>query len=326
VRPRAGWGCGNLAAPSSTPSPLLPPPSFWSEALHGIAWADQATVFPQVIGWGATWDAALVQDIGAAIAVEARAKHAAALSPGSNATANFYGLHFEAPNVNLFRDPRWGRGQETFGEAPVLAGVLGAAFIRGMQFGEDPAYLKTATHAKHFLSYSLDSLGSNKQARLYIDYNLTAADVQQTYLVPFQYAVQGGNTSGIMCAYDSVGGIPMCLNPLIQSLLREQLNFTGYLVSDLGAIDFSTTTHHYTPNDTIASALGLKAGTDQCLGEEYRTNLAAALAAGEVTQADIDVSLARALVSRFQLGEGPRRAWPSPSAPPLSPWLVRRPV
>jgi beta-glucosidase len=272
----------------------IPAYNYWNEALHGVARNGRATVFPQVIGLAATWDPALVQRVAAAISDEARAKYHAAIQR-HGATQLYQGLTFWSPNVNIYRDPRWGRGQETWGEDPVLTGALGTAFVQGMQ-GDDPRYLKTAACAKHYAVHS----GPEKR-RHGFDARVGPRDLHATYLPAFRTLVAAG-VEAVMGAYNRVNGDACCAHPvLIGEVLRETWGFTGHFVSDCGAIEAIYRGHGLVDGPAEAAALALTRGCDLECGNTYR-HLPEALERGLVREGDIDRALTRVLTTRFKLG------------------------
>jgi beta-glucosidase len=273
----------------------VPAYNWWNESLHGVARAGRATVFPQAIGLAATWDTDLMFRIATAISDEARAKHHEFIRRGKR---NIYqGLTFWTPNINLFRDPRWGRGMETYGEDPFLTGRMAVAFIKGMQ-GDDPKYLKTVATAKHYAVHS-----GPEPLRHAFDAVVSDHDLEETYLPHFEAAVREGGAYSVMCAYNSVDGQPACANTrLLGDILRKQWGFQGYVVSDCGAVGDIYRNHKFVPAAEEGVARALKAGTDLNCGIEYQ-NLLSAARAGLVTEADIDRSLRRLLLARFKLGE-----------------------
>jgi beta-glucosidase len=200
----------------------IPAYNWWNESLHGVGRAGRATVFPQAIGIAATWDSDLMLRIATAISDEARAKYNEFVRRGKR---NIYqGLTFWTPNINLFRDPRWGRGMETYGEDPYLTGSLAVAFIKGMQ-GDDPKYLKTVATAKHFAVHS-----GPEPLRHTFDAAVSERDLHETYLPHFEMVVKEGGVASLMCAYNSVDGMPACANPrLLEEILRKEWGFKGYV-------------------------------------------------------------------------------------------------
>jgi beta-glucosidase len=273
----------------------VPAYNWWNESLHGVARAGRATVFPQAIGLAATWDTGLMFRIATAISDEARAKHHEFVRRGKR---NIYqGLTFWTPNINLFRDPRWGRGMETYGEDPFLTGRMAVAFIKGMQ-GDDPKYLKTVATAKHYVVHS-----GPEPLRHTFDAVVSDHDLEDTYLPHFEAAVREGGAYSVMCAYNSVDGQPACANTrLLDDILRKRWGFQGYVVSDCGAVGDIYRNHKFVATAEEGVARALKAGTDLNCGTEYE-NLLSAARAGLVTEADIDRSLRRLLLARFKLGE-----------------------
>ena len=272
----------------------IPAYDWWNEALHGVARAGQATVFPQAIGLAATWDTELMGRVADAISTEARAKYNEALRNDDH--SRYHGLTFWSPNINIFRDPRWGRGQETYGEDPYLTGRLAVAFIQGMQ-GNDPHYFKVIATAKHYAVHS-----GPESTRHQVDVKPSERDLNETYLPAFRAAIVEGKADSVMCAYNSVDGQPACVNAdLLQKRLRGEWGFSGYVVSDCGAIGDIFRGHKYLPTAAAASAAAVKAGTDLTCGNEYRA-LVDAVKAGQIAEAEIDRSLERLFVARFRLG------------------------
>jgi beta-glucosidase len=273
----------------------VPAYNWWNECLHGVARAGRATVFPETIGMAATWDDALLLRVAAAISDEARAKHHEFLRRGKHDI--YQGLTFWTPNINLFRDPRWGRGMETYGEDPYLTGQMGVAFIKGLQ-GDDPKYLKTVATAKHYAVHS-----GPEPERHTFDAVVSENDLLDTYLPHFEAAVRQGDALSVMCAYNRVDGLPACANPrLLEDILRGQWGFSGYVVSDCGAIGDIYLHHKSAPNAVEGVARAVKAGTDLNCGTEYE-NLIPAAKQGLVTNADLDRALHRLFLARFRLGE-----------------------
>jgi beta-glucosidase len=273
----------------------LPEYNWWNEALHGVARSGLATSFPQAIGMAATWDDALMLEIATAISDEARAKHHEYLRRGSR--QRYQGLTFWSPNINIFRDPRWGRGQETYGEDPFLTGQLAVQFVRGLQ-GDDPKYLKTVATVKHFAVHS-----GPEPERHAFDAVVGARDLRETYLPHFQRAIEDGGAYSLMCAYNRVDGKAACASDtLIANILRGEWKFPGYVVSDCGAMDDIYLRHKLVPTAPAAAALGIKIGTDLDCGRVVYPSLVEAVKQGLVTERDLDVSLARLLTARFKLG------------------------
>ncbi len=272
----------------------VPEYDWWNEALHGVAFSGEATVFPQAIGLGATFDQKLIGRVADVISTEARAKYNEAQRQGNH--KRFYGLTFWSPNINIFRDPRWGRGQETYGEDPYLTGRLGVAFVRGLQ-GDDPKYLKTVSTPKHYAVHS----GPEPERHLF-DAAASERDMQETYFAAFRATVTEGKAESVMCAYNRVNGEPACANThLLGDMLRGQWGFKGYVVSDCGAIDDIYQRHHFAKSAAEASALAVKRGTDIECGDSYRA-LVAAVKQGLISETEIDQALKRLFAARFRLG------------------------
>lgn len=278
--------------------PRLGIPAFdwWNEGLHGIARSGYATVFPQAIGLAATWDPALLHRISSVIAEEARAKNAQALREDNHSI--FFGLTIWSPNINIFRDPRWGRGQETYGEDPYLTSRLGVAFVKGLQ-GDDPKYYETIATPKHFAVHS----GPEPERHRF---NVTPSrfDLEDTYLPAFRATITEGKADSIMCAYNAIDGVPACASPLLlKEKLRGAWKFQGYVTSDCGAVsDFYTKIgHHYSADAAHASAQAVLAGTDTSCGDEYDA-LPQAVKEGLLPESAMDTALKRLFTARMQLG------------------------
>lgn len=269
--------------------------NWWSEALHGVARSGRATVFPQAIGLAATFDPVLIEKIGGAVADEARAINNHLLNNGYKQRL-YQGLTFWSPNVNIFRDPRWGRGQETFGEDPFLTGTIGAAYIKGLQ-GTHPKYLKVAACAKHF------AVHSGPEA-LRHEFNAISSikDLRETYLPAFKKCVDVG-VEAVMCAYNRTNGEACCgSNLLLQDILLDEWNFKGHIVSDCGALDNFHKKHGVTSNTAESAALALKKGVDINCGSTYINGLKEAFEKKLITMEDLDIRLRRTLKTRFKLG------------------------
>jgi beta-glucosidase len=272
----------------------VPAYNWWNEGLHGVARAGLATVFPQAIGLAATWDDALVGEMAGVISDEARAKHHAAAAAGQRGL--YQGLTFWSPNINIFRDPRWGRGMETYGEDPFLAGRLAVAFVKGMQ-GDDPRYLKTVATPKHFAVHS-----GPEPDRHTFNAVVDEHDLQDTYLPQFEMAVREGGALSVMCAYNRLDGSACCASPrLLTDILRRQWGFQGYVVSDCGAIDDIYKTHRLARTSADAAALAIRAGCDLECGDSF-TGLVEAVRTGAVTEPQIDEAVRRLFTIRFRLG------------------------
>jgi len=272
----------------------IPAYDWWNEALHGVARAGVATVFPQAIGLAAAWDTRLMHRVADAISTEARAKYNEAIRNGNR--GRYFGLTFWSPNINIFRDPRWGRGQETYGEDPYLTGQLAVEFVRGMQ-GSDLRYLKTVATPKHFAVHS-----GPEPLRHSFDARAGERDLDETYLAAFRAAIVDGNAYSVMCAYNRVNGTPACADPaLLGEVLRGDWKFPGYVVSDCGAIGDIWRGHQFKPSLAEAAAAAVKAGTDLACGSEYKA-LPEAVKSGLLTEADLDRALVRLFTARFRLG------------------------
>jgi len=280
----------------SIPRLGIPAYDYWSEALHGVARNGIATVFPQAIGMAATWDTALIHAEGDVISTEGRAKFNEYARTHNGDSRNCTGLTFWSPNLNIFRDPRWGRGQETYGEDTFLTGTIGVAFIHGLQ-GDDPNYVKAMACAKHFAVHS-----GPESKRHRFDADPPERDFYETYLPHFEMAVREGHVDGVMGAYNSVFGTPACANSLmLTDILRKQWGFAGYIVSDCGAIHDIFDGHKYAATPAAAAAAAVKAGCDICCGGDYNA-LLEAIQNGLITEPEIDGALAYALKARFRLG------------------------
>ena len=267
---------------------------WWSEALHGVARSGYATVFPQAIGMAATWDAALVHQEGMTIGEEGRGKYNAARREGNHSI--YFGLDFWSPNVNIFRDPRWGRGQETYGEDPYLTSQLGAQFVTGVQ-GDDPHFYLAIATPKHF---DVHSGPESERHRFNVD--VSPHDLEDTYLPAFRAAIVDAHADSIMCAYNAIDGAPACANTmLLQKILRGQWHFNGYVVSDCGAIGDIAGGHKFAPSVEQASVDAVRAGTDLSCGGEYAT-LVKAVHDGLIQESEIDTAVKRLMTARFRLG------------------------
>ncbi|MFP1133216.1 glycoside hydrolase family 3 C-terminal domain-containing protein [Asticcacaulis sp. W401b] len=281
----------------------IPAYDWWNEGLHGVARAGEATVFPQAIGLAATWDTPLIHRVADTIATEFRAKNQT-LRSADGSTKRYQGLTVWSPNVNIFRDPRWGRGQETYGEDPFLTSRMGVAFIQGLQ-GDDPNHPKTAAVVKHFAVHS-----GPEADRHFDDVHPSKRDETDTYLPAFHAAITEARAEGIMCAYNAINGVPACgYTPYLQDLLRKEWKFKGHVVSDCAAIaDFYLTTSHAyvkTPEQAIASAW--KTGTD--LNCDFVSNktfdpqtTVNAVKQGLLSEAELNAALVRLFEIRFRLG------------------------
>ncbi len=280
----------------SIPRLGLPAYNYWNEALHGVANNGVATVFPEPIGMAATWNPELLHQEGHVIGIEGRAKFNSYATRHNGDSKWWSGLTFWTPNINIFRDPRWGRGQETYGEDPFLAGTIAVQFIKGMQ-GDDPNYMLAMACAKHYAIHSGPEAERHR-------FNATPPerDLYETYLPQFEMAVRQGHVGGVMGAYNALNGVPDCANSfLLTDLLRKQWGFDGYVVSDCGAISDIWSQHHYVNTPEEAAADAVKAGCDLCCGGDYQA-LVRAVQQGLVTEKEIDQALYYTLWTRFKLG------------------------
>ncbi|MDE6694017.1 MAG: glycoside hydrolase family 3 protein, partial [Muribaculaceae bacterium] len=275
----------------------IPAFDWWSEALHGVGRNGLCTVFPSCIGMAASFDDDLIEDVFTAVSDEARAKNTLARSLGKQ--GKYSGLSFWTPNINVFRDPRWGRGQETYGEDPYMNGRMGLRVVRGLQGDGTSRYYKLLACAKHYAVHS----GPEKTRHSFNIENLPQRELWETYLPAFKTLVQDGNVREVMCAYQRFEGDPCCgSDRLLQSILRNEWGFDGMVVSDCGAIDdFYKKGRHETAKDAPeAAASGVRAGTDVECGSVYR-NLPDAVRRGDISEDDINTSVKRLLTERFRL-------------------------
>ena len=267
--------------------------NWWNEALHGVARSAKATVFPQAIAMAATFDTILIKNVGEAISDEARAIHN--IFRQKNMKNEYTGLTFWSPNINIFRDPRWGRGHETYGEDPYLTSLIGRAFVKGMQ-GNDKKYLKVAACAKHFAVHS-----GPENERHSFNAQVSKKDLYETYLPAFKSLVDV-NVDAIMCAYNRTNNNPCCgSNELIENILRESWNFKGHVVSDCGAIFDINNNHSFTNSDLESVAYAVKGGVDLNCGSMYNL-IPDAIKAELLSEKDVDKSLKRLLMTRLKLG------------------------
>lgn len=268
--------------------------NWWNEALHGVARNGIATVFPQAIGLASTWDKDLIFKVASVISDEARAKYNIALS--RNQRGIYQGVTLWSPNINIFRDPRWGRGMETYGEDPFLTGEIGVQFVKGLQ-GNDPRYLKTIATPKHFAVHSGPESERHTFNAIVSDY-----DLYETYLPHFKKCVKEGNAYSVMCAYNRFRGDACCgSDPLIKQILRDEWNFKGLMVSDCWAVPDMYNFHKIVSTPEEAASIAVKAGTDLECGNSYPA-LVNAVKQGLISEKEIDVSLKRVLVARLKLG------------------------
>jgi beta-glucosidase len=282
----------------------IPAYDWWSEGLHGIARSGYATVFPQAIGLAATWDPALLHRVSSVIADEARAKNVDALRHDNHSI--FFGLTIWSPNINIFRDPRWGRGQETYGEDPYLTSRLGVAFVEGLQ-SDDPKYYEAIATPKHYAVHS-----GPESERHRFNATPSAFDLEDTYLPAFRATITEAKADSIMCAYNAIYGFPACASPLLlKEKLRGAWKFEGFVTSDCGAIgDFYSTEkqgfsgtagHHFSPDAAHASATAVLAGTDTSCGDEYDA-LPQAVKEGLLPESALDIAVKRLFTARIRLG------------------------
>ncbi|MBL7111703.1 MAG: glycoside hydrolase family 3 C-terminal domain-containing protein [Bacteroidales bacterium] len=272
----------------------IPEYNWWNECLHGVARMGKSTVFPQAIGMAATFDQDLMFDISTAISDEARAKYHRYQSLGKRGI--YQGLTFWTPNINIFRDPRWGRGMETYGEDPYLTGKLAVSFIKGLQ-GDHEKYLKAVATSKHYIVHS-----GPEPDRHSFDAVIYERDFRDTYLPHFKMTVEEANVYSVMCAYNRYLGEACCgSSTLLTEILRNELGFEGYIVSDCWAIKDFYTGHMVSEGPGDASALAVKSGTDLNCGDAYPA-LLEAVANGQITEEEIDVSVKRLMLARMKLG------------------------
>ncbi len=294
-----------MASPS-IPRLGIAPYHWWTEALHGMT-HDTETVFPQAIGLAASWDTDLHLQVATAISTEGRAKNFEYRA--HNIFDSMTGLDFWSPNVNIFRDPRWGRGQESYGEDPYLSGRFAVAFVKGIQ-GDDPVYFKAIATPKHYAVHS-----GPEPLRHQFDAVVTDEDLYTTYLPQFEAAIREGHAHSVMSAYNSLDGVPdSCNKRLLTDILRTQWGFDGYVVSDDGSVADIYTSHRFAGTAAETSALAVKAGNDLDSGTTYaggagggrnlaNANLVQAVRQGLITEKEIDVAVGRVMEARIRLGE-----------------------
>src|SRR5579863_7544386 len=280
----------------------VPAYDWWSEALHGVA-TNGTTEFPEPIGLAATFDTDAIHRMAIVIGTEGRIKHVQAVRAGHSNI--FEGLDFWAPNINIFRDPRWGRGQETYGEDPFLTARMGVAFVTGMQ-GDDPKYYRVISTPKHFAVHS-----GPEPTRHTADVTVSKHDEMDTYLPAFRATVTEAKADSVMCAYNSINGQPACASEfLLQDQLRGKWNFQGYVVSDCGAVVDIYRNHHFTKTQPEASALAVQRGMDnECIDfrakvtddHDYKPYIDA-VKQGSLKESEIDVAVTRLFTARMKLG------------------------
>ena len=269
--------------------------NWWNECLHGVARAGTATVFPQAIGMAATFNPSLINDIAVVISDEARAKHHEALR--NNDYSQYKGLTFWSPNINIFRDPRWGRGHETYGEDPYLTGQIGTQFVKGLQ-GNDPKYLKLVATAKHFAVHS-----GPESERHFFNATVNQRDLWETYLPAFEELVVNANVYSVMGAYNRVNGESASASKyLLQDILRDKWGFEGFVVSDCGAINDIHANHKIVKTPAESAALGVINGCDLNCGGIYQNNLNNSIELGLINESEIDTAVYRLFLARMKLG------------------------
>jgi beta-glucosidase len=272
----------------------IPEYTWWNEGLHGVARSGYATVFSQAIGLAATWDTRLMHSVGDTISTEARAKYSDAIAHDNHRI--YFGLTIWSPNINIFRDPRWGRGQETYGEDPYLTSRMGLAFVTGLQ-GDDPKYLKVVATPKHFAVHS-----GPEQLRHEFDVKPSPQDLEATYLPAFHTTITEGQAASTMCAYNAIDGAPACASDLLlKETLRGDWKFGGFVTSDCWALTDIWKGHKFAPDEEHAAALALRAGTDTSCGPEFAA-LNQALKDKLVSEGEIDTAVKRLFTARFRLG------------------------
>lgn len=272
----------------------IPAYNWWNEALHGVARAGKATVFPQAIALAATFNDSLVKAVADVISTEARAKYNAAVKRGSR--IQYMGLTFWSPNINIFRDPRWGRGQETYGEDPFLTATVGTAFVQGMQ-GNHPKYLKTAACAKHFAVHS-----GPEATRHSFNALVDQKDLRETYLYAFNRLVNA-KVEAVMCAYNRLNGEPCCSSEtLLQNILKKEWSFQGHILTDCWALDDIFKGHKTVNGPVEATAAAIKAGVSLDCSELLQNNALQAIQSGLLTEADVDRALFATLRTQIKLG------------------------
>ena len=273
----------------------IPAYNWWNEALHGVARAGEATVFPQAIGMSATFNDDLLKQVATAISTEARAKYNLAIA--QNRHVQYMGLTFWTPNINIFRDPRWGRGQETYGEDPFLTAHMGTALVKGLQ-GDDPKYLKVSATAKHFAAHS-----GPEASRDTFNVSVDEKDLRETYLYAFHALVVNGGVESVMSAYNSINGVPNSVNKvLLTDILRKEWGFKGHVVTDCGALDDVFQTHKALPNAVETAAAAIKAGINLDCSTILQDDVIEAINQKLLTEKEVDQSLSALLKTEFKLG------------------------
>ena len=272
----------------------IPAYNWWNEGLHGVARAGEATIFPQAIGMAATFNADLIKQVSTVISTEARAKYNLTIQKDRH--LQYMGLTFWTPNINIFRDPRWGRGQETYGEDPFLTATIGSAFVKGLQ-GDDPRYLKASATAKHFAVHS-----GPEATRDYFDAKVDEKDFRETYLYAFHALVSNGVES-VMSAYNRINGVPNSINKtLLTDILRKEWGFKGHVVTDCGALDDVYSTHKTLPNAVEVAAAAIKAGINLDCSSILQNDVIKAINQKLITEKEVDQRLTELLRTEFKLG------------------------
>ena len=272
----------------------IPAYNWWNEGLHGVARAGEATIFPQAIGMAATFNPDLVKQVATVISTEARAKYNLAIAQDRH--LQYMGLTFWTPNINIFRDPRWGRGQETYGEDPYLTATIGSSFVKGLQ-GDDPRYLKASATAKHFAVHS-----GPEAVRDHFDALVDEKDLRETYLYAFHALVNAGVES-VMSAYNRVNGVPNSVNKrLLTDILRKEWGFKGHVVTDCGALDDVFESHKTLPNAVETAAAAIKAGINLDCSTVLQEDLIKAIDQKLLTEKEVDQRLFELLRTEFKLG------------------------
>jgi len=273
----------------------IPAYNWWNEGLHGVARAGEATIFPQAIGMAATFNDSLIKQVSTAISTEARAKYNLAIAQDRH--LQYMGLTFWTPNINIFRDPRWGRGQETYGEDPYLTAAIGSAFVKGLQ-GDDPRYLKASATAKHFAVHN-----GPEAVRDHFDALVDEKDLRETYLYAFHALVSGAHVESVMSAYNRVNGVPNSVNKiLLTDILRKEWGFKGHVVTDCGALDDVFQTHKTLPNAVETAAAAIKAGINLDCSTVLQNDVIKAVNQGLLTEKEVDERLFELLRTEFKLG------------------------
>ena len=271
----------------------VPAYNWWNESLHGVARAGYSTVFPQSITIAGSWDKDLMHRVATVISDEARAKHHEFVRRGKRGI--YQGLTFWSPNINIFRDPRWGRGHETYGEDPFLTGQMGMQFVKGLQ-GDNPDYLKVVSTAKHYAVHS-----GPEPLRHEFNAKVSERDLHETYLPAFRTLIVDGGAYSVMCAYNQFRDYPCCANPILQDILRKDWKFNGYVVSDCWAIRDFYQYQDFSADAAEAAAVAVKNGTDLNCGNSY-PHLTEAYKRGIITEEELDVAVKRLFTARFKLG------------------------